>query len=435
VGRPFRLRGRWDGTVVTRLLVIMGSGETSPTMIKVHRSLFARLGESETAAVPAVLLDTPVGFQENAEIVAAKAVEYFRESVGREVEVATWRRGPAADDPLGYVTMLTRLRAARYVFAGPGSPSYALAQWAGSDVPAALAEKLRTGGCVTFASAAALTLGRFTVPVYEIYKVGEDPHWLDGLNLVAEAGLDAVVIPHFDNAEGGNHDTRFCYLGERRLALMERLLPDSTFVLGVDEHTACIIDLDTETATVEGRGGVTVRRAGRVSTVTSGSTVPLTQLREMAVTGGVRPAGTQAPSAPPRPAAAAAGSPLLEAVNALDRSFDNALARGDAPAAVRTVLELEQTLVDWSRDTLQSDELDRGRSALRSMIVRLGEVARSGTADPRDTLGPFVEALLAARDRARADRRWNEADEIRDRLVAAGVEVRDTPEGTSWGPA
>ncbi|TML89979.1 MAG: hypothetical protein E6G06_13580 [Actinobacteria bacterium] len=420
---------------MTRLLVIMGSGETSPTMIKVHRSLFARLGESETAAVPAVLLDTPVGFQENAEIVAAKAVEYFRESVGREVEVATWRRGPAADDPLGYVTMLTRLRAARYVFAGPGSPSYALAQWAGSDVPAALAEKLRTGGCVTFASAAALTLGRFTVPVYEIYKVGEDPHWLDGLNLVAEAGLDAVVIPHFDNAEGGNHDTRFCYLGERRLALMERLLPDSTFVLGVDEHTACIIDLDTETATVEGRGGVTVRRAGRVSTVTSGSTVPLTQLREMAETGGARPAGTQAPSAPPRPAAAAAGSPLLEAVNALDRSFDNALARGDAPAAVRTVLELEQTLVDWSRDTLQSDELDRGRSALRSMIVRLGEVARSGTADPRDTLGPFVEALLAARDRARADRRWNEADEIRDRLVAAGVEVRDTPEGTSWGPA
>ena len=113
---------------MTRLLVIMGSGETSPTMIKVHRSLFARLGESETAAVPAVLLDTPVGFQENAEIVAAKAVEYFRESVGREVEVATWRRGPAADDPLGYVTMLTRLRAARYVFAGPGSPSYALAQ-------------------------------------------------------------------------------------------------------------------------------------------------------------------------------------------------------------------------------------------------------------------------------------------------------------------
>jgi cyanophycinase-like exopeptidase len=422
---------------VTRLLVIMGSGETSPTMIKVHRSLFERLGEGagpKHSAVPAVLLDTPVGFQENAEIIAAKAVEYFRESVGREMEVATWRRAPAADDPVGYETMLTRVRAARYVFAGPGSPSYALKQWAGSDVPDALAEKLRTGGCVTFASAAALTLGRFTVPVYEIYKVGDDPRWLDGLNLVAEAGLDAVVIPHFDNAEGGNHDTRFCYLGERRLAMMERLLPETTFVLGVDEHTACIIDLDAQTATVDGRGGVTVRRAGQVSTVTNGSTVPLTQLREMAERG-VRPIEVQPPSAPPRPAPGAGESPLIQAMHALERAFDDALIRCDAPAAVRAVLELEQTLVDWSRDTLQSDELDRGRSALRSMIVRLGEVARSGTADPRETLGPFVEALLGARDRARADHRWSEADEIRDRLVAAGVEVRDTPAGTSWEPA
>ena len=136
-----------------------------------------------------------------------------------------------------------------------------------------------------------------------------------------------------------------------------------------------------------------------------------------------------------RPTSEPRSSPLIETVRELERAFDDALAGGDAPAAVRAVLELEQTLVDWSRDTLQSDELDRGRSALRSMVVRLGELAQSGTADPRDTVGPFVEALLAARDRARANRRWNEADEIRDRLVAAGVEVRDTPEGTSWGSA
>ena len=425
---------------MTRLLVIMGSGETSPTMIKVHRSLFERLGAGlggqEHSPVPAVLLDTPVGFQENAEIIATKAVEYFRESVGREVEVATWRRGPATDDPVEYETMLARVRAARYVFAGPGSPSYALKQWAGSDVPAALAEKLRTGGCVTFASAAALTLGRFTVPVYEIYKVGDDPCWLEGLNLVAEAGLDAVVIPHFDNAEGGNHDTRFCYLGERRLAVMERLLPESTFVLGVDEHTACIIDLDAQTATVEGRGGVTVRRAGhgldgdeRVDGAAHAAAGDGGG-RQRPADRGAAWAGAAAPGACGGREPADRGGPRARA-----RLRRRALVRGDAPAAVRAVLELEQTLVDWSRDTLQSDELDRGRSALRSMIVRLGEVARSGTADPRDTLGPFVEALLAARDRARADRRWNEADEIRDRLVAAGVEVRDTPDGTSWSSA
>src|SRR6266571_3494942 len=45
---------------------------------------------------------------------------------------------------------------------------------------------------------------------------------------IAEAGVVGtalgVVIPHYDNAEGGTHDTRFCYLGERRLAALEALL-------------------------------------------------------------------------------------------------------------------------------------------------------------------------------------------------------------------
>src|SRR5258708_22449969 len=109
--------------------------------------------------------------------------------------------------------MLARLRQARFVFAGPGSPSYALRQWADSLVPQVLKDKLSDGGCVVFSSAAALTLGLVTVPVYEIYKVGEAPRWLEGLDLLAATGLNAAVIPHFNNAEGGNHDTRYCYLG------------------------------------------------------------------------------------------------------------------------------------------------------------------------------------------------------------------------------
>ncbi|MDQ3990608.1 MAG: hypothetical protein M3291_15720 [Actinomycetota bacterium] len=71
-----------------------------------------------------------------------------------------------------------------------------------------LAEKLADGGCVTFASAAALTLGVVTVPVYEIYKVGTAPPWVEGMDLLATAGLHAAVIPHAagvevqDTAEG-----------------------------------------------------------------------------------------------------------------------------------------------------------------------------------------------------------------------------------------
>jgi cysteinyl-tRNA synthetase len=43
-----------------------------------------------------------------------------------------------------------------------------------------------------------------------------------------------------------------------------------------------------------------------------------------------------------------------------------------------------------------------------------------------------VELLLELRAQARADKRWAESDAIRDGLVAASVEVRDTPEGVEW---
>ncbi len=273
---------------MARLLVIMGSGETSPTMSKVHRDLLDRVGPG-----PAVMLDTPFGFQENADDISSKALAYFKGSVQRELTVASFRAAEGVD-PLEYETTLARLREAVYVFAGPGSPSYALAQWSASQVPAVLAQKLRAGGCVTFASAAACTLGRFALPVYEIYKVGDRLRWLEGMDLMAEVGLPAVVVPHFNNAEGGNHDTRYCYMGERRLSLLEAMLPDDVFILGVDEHTACILDLDAGTATVAGLGSVTVRRRGRMTAVATGTTLPIAEL-----------AGAAAGEGAPAPAPAA----------------------------------------------------------------------------------------------------------------------------------
>lgn len=417
----------------------MGSGETSPTMVKTHRQLLARLGQPP---VPAVLLDTPFGFQENASELSRRAVEYFAESVGAPIEVASYRSAACAEDTLAHEAMLARLRQARYVFAGPGSPSYALRQWNGSQVPKLVAEKLVRGGTVTFASAAALTLGVATVPVYEIYKVGEDPHWLEGLNLMDAAGLRAAVIPHFNNNEGRNHDTRFCYLGERRLAAMEEELAEGDFVLGVDEHTGCILDLEAAEATVVGLGVVTVRRRGASAEIPAGTTVGIARLAEMASElGRGGPAGSRSPLRPTegqqtgqvaRPAAAPALSPLMAAVRSREAAFDAALASRDAAAAVRAVLELDDELRSWSADTLQSDELDQGRSALRSMVVRLGEMAERGTGDPAEEVAPFVDTLLERREVARAERRFAEADAVRDRLVDLGVEVRDTPGGAEW---
>ena len=57
---------------MTRLLTIMGSGETAPTMVKPHRTVFEQLEQANGGRdVPAVFLDTPFGFQENADELSA----------------------------------------------------------------------------------------------------------------------------------------------------------------------------------------------------------------------------------------------------------------------------------------------------------------------------------------------------------------------------
>ena len=71
------------------LLVVMGSGETAPTMVKPHRSIFERVGDRS-----AVLLDTPYGFQSNADDISTRATGYFAASVGRDVDVVSWRAEP-----------------------------------------------------------------------------------------------------------------------------------------------------------------------------------------------------------------------------------------------------------------------------------------------------------------------------------------------------
>ncbi|MDE0804837.1 MAG: hypothetical protein OSA99_16120 [Acidimicrobiales bacterium] len=424
---------------MARVLTIMGSGETAPTMIKTHRRIMEMVGA--TGPGDAVLLDTPYGFQENADDISAKAQEYFRASVGNPIEVATWRRGSSAD-PVGRERALAAIADASYVFTGPGSPTYALAEWRDTPLPGLLADKLRSGGAITFASAAALTLGVASVPVYEIYKAGFAPWWVDGLDLLSEIGLHVALIPHYDNAEGGHHDTRFCYLGERRLSAIEPDLPDGAWVLGVDEHTALVIDLDAETATIEGNGTVTLRASGASSVLESGTTIPLRDLHptrhgfpvsdppDHASGGHIGTPGGESRHQNDRGAVDGVG--LGADTEQLVATFDAAIADRDADGAVAAVLELEQALVDWSADTLQSDQRDRARNALRRMVVRLGELADVGVRDPRSVVGPFVDAVLDARVAARTAAQYDLADALRDRLAAAGVEVRDTPEGAEW---
>ena len=409
-----------------RILTIMGSGETAPTMMKHHRELIARFPGTPKA----VVLDTPYGFQENASELASKAVEYFRKSVGHPIEIAGLTR-LHGQDTLTVEQGLARVRQADYVFAGPGSPTYALRQWAGTSVPDIVRGKMRTGGAVTFASAAALTLGRYTVPVYEIYKVGNDPYWLEGLDVLGEIGLNVAVIPHYDNAEGGHHDTRFCYLGEHRLAMLEEQLPADAHVIGVDEHTGVILDLDSNTATVIGNSTITVRIKGRSTIHNSGDVISIDALRDPATGATNIPIQVTTPNTlqaePEKDSTSLANDTQIA-----ERSFNEAMSAGDAAGAARAVLSLESAIHAWSADTLQGEEMDNAHAALRSMIVRLGDAAIGGLADPRDALDPIMNVLLELRSAVRTDKRYDLSDLIRDRLAAVKIEVRDTPQGVEW---
>jgi cyanophycinase-like exopeptidase len=404
-----------------RILAIMGSGETSPTMVTVHKALVSGLGATKPDAL---LLDTPYAFQENAADISARAVSYFASSVGLDV-TAAGAADPGRD--------AARVRAADWVFSGPGSPTYALARWRDSPLGMALRERVATGtGVTVLASAAAATAGIAAVPVYEIYKVGAPPHWLDGLDLMGAAGLRVAVIPHYDNAEGGTHDTRYCYLGERRLAAMERELPADAAVLGIDEHTAVIFDLIAETAEVRGRGALTIRKNGVSTVLRAPAVLPIADLRSSIRTGtlAAAPASSAAPPAGEREPEASL--PLTEVVERAERKFEAALDAGDGPGLIATILDLEYAVHAWLADTDEDQGTEQARAVLRGMIGRLGDVVTDGLRDPAEKLRPAVGPLLELRSMLRADGRYEESDSIRAALAACGIQVGDSAGGTDW---
>jgi len=418
-----------------RILAIMGSGETSPTMVTIHKAVAERLGSGR---LEALLLDTPYAFQENAPDISSRAVSYFATSVGLDVSVLS--DAPAADG--GATASVTesarssdaaRLRSADWVFAGPGSPSYALSRWRDSPLGQALRERVASGtGVTVLASAAAATAGLAAVPVYEIYKVGAPPHWLPGLDLLAAAGLRVAVIPHYDNAEGGTHDTRFCYLGERRLAAMERELPADAAVLGVDEHTAVIFDLVDGSAEVLGRGGLTIRKDGVSTVLRAPAVLAIADLRATIRTGTLTVRAPASPAMDPGQRELDSPLPLPAVVERAERQFEAALADGDGKGLIMIILDLEYAVHEWLADTDEDQGTEQARAVLRGMIGRLDEVVTEGLRDPLDKLRPAVEPLVGLRSAFRAQGRYAESDAIRAALAACGVQIADGPEGTTW---
>jgi len=260
-------------------IVLIGSGEIGPSMAPLHRSIVASLPKRSTPS-SLVALDGSYDFQTNRAEMGEKIAVFFRSKVGIPTTVIglpeTDRAG-ADLAPSALAPTIAGLNAADLIFLGPGSPSRALRRWGGTPIVDQVIARIQNGATLITSSAAAAASGRCTIPVYEIYKAGTNPVWLDGLDIMdALTGLAVAIVPHWNNNEGATHDTSRCFIGEGRLQQLERTLPDGTAILGIDEHSALTIDLGANSVTVAGKGAVTIRIPGIGETAMhSGATEPL----------------------------------------------------------------------------------------------------------------------------------------------------------------
>jgi cyanophycinase-like exopeptidase len=260
------------------LIALFGSGETGRQGRQIHERLLDRLPRPPRVAI----VETPAGFQPNVDVVTAKLRAFFEHNLQNYrpiVTVVPARRRSGVHDA-DALDVVIPLYTADLMFAGPGSPTYAVRILAGSRTLRAIVTRVTEGATLSLASAAAIAFGRYALPVYEIFKAGDDLRWERGLDLFATFGLNVTIVPHWNNAEGGRDlDTSHCYMGADRFERLLGLLPGATTVLGIDEHTACVIDIDSGTTQVHGAGTAHVLAGGREQTFANGTEFPIDLLR------------------------------------------------------------------------------------------------------------------------------------------------------------
>ncbi|MBI4673459.1 MAG: hypothetical protein HY741_17540 [Chloroflexi bacterium] len=347
-------------------------------------------------------------------------------------------------------TALHVLRRADFVFAGPGSPSYTIRNLHHTALWSTLLNRFERGAHLVFASAAAIAVGSSALPVYEIYKAGADPHWSDGLNLFAALGMNLAIVPHWNNTEGGTYDTRFCYMGETRFLEMEQQLPGDTVVLGIDEYTACLFDLPTQTCRVMGAGNITLRCAGQQWVYATDETFSFAQLR----------AGSWGKASPVESAPAEmeladdATRSLIELARALDTTAEPNAQRalieqahatihqiaGDAAhAAAETSDETTRYLMQLARALDETQAPEQKRTLIDHAHDTMHELAADWMDDThtaeRENVAPYVETLIQVRQRLRAAKQYALADDIRRQLAELNIVLEDSSAGTTWRKA
>jgi len=272
-------------------IALLGSGETSLAGGRIYESLAAQI----PAPLRIAVMETPAGFELNSPQVAGRVADFLQTRLGNykpTVHVIPARKRGTAHSPED-ASLLAPLLQANLIFMGPGSPTYAIRQLQGSLAWDLIRLRHRLGAALVFASAATISVSAWAVPVYEIYKVGQDVHTLPGLNLLQAFGANLSFVPHWNNTDGGaDVDTSRCFLGMERFAEWCQQIPPENITLGLDEHTALLLDFAKQECRVSGVSSVTLLRTCETKIYPSGAAFPFTAL-------GLHPLATPEEDLPP----------------------------------------------------------------------------------------------------------------------------------------
>lgn len=238
-------------------IAFLGSGETSLAGGRIFESLARFISDPLRVAI----LETPAGFELNASLVANRVGEFLKtrlQNYKPTIDLIPARKQNTQYSP-DNIEILKPLLTANLIFMGPGSPSYVARQLKNTLAWDIIRSRHRQGAILAFASAATISVGKYVLPVYEIYKVGEEVHVKDGLDFFGDFGLHVSFIPHWNNAEGGvDLDTSRCFMGMERFEQWRKLTPTENVVVGLDEHSGVIIDFENQKCDVHGVSSVTV---------------------------------------------------------------------------------------------------------------------------------------------------------------------------------
>jgi len=256
-------------------VVLIGSGETSSSGGKVFDSLAQ---EIDHIPLRIAIMETPAGFELNSAQVAGRIASFLEvrlQNYSPSITVIPARKRGTVFSP-DNLDILQSLISADIIFLGPGSPTYTIRQLKDSLAWQIIQACHRQGAILVLASAAVIAFGAKALPIYEIYKVGQDIHWVNGLNFWRPYGLPLTLIPHWNNTDGGIElDTSHCFMGVERFNQLLELLDRDQVIIGIDERTSFVMDFTNKTFSIEGDGVSTIIRSGIENQYHPGEIYPL----------------------------------------------------------------------------------------------------------------------------------------------------------------